>query len=216
MEDRSSSILRMPSEPQALEAVAPVAKLETGIAQGVSRYPNLMWRPWKMVSVGPDHAIREAEIVEILETKGVYVSGLARDLLKQVDFRLANLANASIGIVLVSVKELHFYEPASTIEIYQRAFDLGLIEIPASAVPRLRLDYLDQPKGEWIVVGMRPIVDSVRSCPSTFHIGYNMSGKTLAAGSARPTDVWPLDQSWIFQIPEQNLLIESAEDRIAA
>jgi hypothetical protein len=54
--------------------------------------------------------------------------------------------------------DLGFGEDGATVqEIYARALQIGLELCPAEVGPILRLNYLDQPVGEFLNIAMRPI-----------------------------------------------------------
>ncbi|MGY4498969.1 hypothetical protein ACVWYH_002900 [Bradyrhizobium sp. GM24.11] len=63
-----------------------------------------------------------------------------------------------MDLLIVSAAELGFQgETASLAEIYARAQRLGFGLAPAEIAPQLRLQYLDQPIGEFLIIGMEPI-----------------------------------------------------------
>jgi len=58
----------------------------------------------------------------------------------------------------VSATELGFEaDTASLADIYARARQLGFGLAPAEVGPQLRLQYLGQPIGEFLIIGMEPI-----------------------------------------------------------
>jgi hypothetical protein len=58
----------------------------------------------------------------------------------------------------VSVAELGFQAgTASLADIYARAQQLGFGLATAEVAPQLRLQYFDQPIGEFLIIGMKPI-----------------------------------------------------------
>lgn len=61
-------------------------------------------------------------------------------------------------LVTVSAVELGFSTDTVTLgAIYARAKDLGLGLAAAEIGPQLRLQYFDQPIGEFLIIGMEPI-----------------------------------------------------------
>lgn len=65
-----------------------------------------------------------------------------------------------IELVRVTVAELGFKYGTTRKDIYERAIQLGLELCPAEVGPQLRLQYKDQPRGEWLFIGMEPIANS--------------------------------------------------------
>ena len=48
-------------------------------------------------------------------------------------------------------------DTVSLADIYARAHQLGFGLAPAEVAPQLRLQYFDQPAGEFLIIGMKPI-----------------------------------------------------------
>jgi hypothetical protein len=72
---------------------------------------------------------------------------------------LFSMTRTDVDLV-VSVSELGFDDSTSIADIYRRAGELGLELCPAEVAPLLRLQYVNQPIGEFFNVAMRPIAFS--------------------------------------------------------
>jgi len=82
------------------------------------------------------------------------------DILGKPQFTIA-AKEVRLDLVVVSVAELGFEDRGAPREqIYTRIRELGLKLCPAEAGPQLRLQYPDQPRHEWLVIAMEPIIDS--------------------------------------------------------
>jgi uncharacterized protein YjiS (DUF1127 family) len=109
---------------------------------------------WKTIRVGTftdTFALRSA-----MSAMGCGVGNAADEILARPAFTLSR-KKAEVELVAVSVAELGFQGEASLREIYARAQQLGLALAPAEIAPQLRLQYLDQPIGEFLTIGMEPI-----------------------------------------------------------
>ncbi|WGD56677.1 DUF1127 domain-containing protein [Bradyrhizobium sp. CB1650] len=110
---------------------------------------------WKTILIGtfPDSfALRNA-----MDAMGCGVGNSASEILARPAFALSD-KKAEVQLVAVSVAELGFRgETAPLREIYARAQELGFALAPAEVAPQLRLQYLDQPIGEFLMIGMEPI-----------------------------------------------------------
>jgi hypothetical protein len=63
-----------------------------------------------------------------------------------------------VELLAVSAAELGFEtDTASLADIYARAQQLGFGFAAAEVAPQLRLQYFDQPIGEFLIIGMEPI-----------------------------------------------------------
>src|SRR5262249_6185271 len=110
---------------------------------------------WKIVTLGGfsnSFALRNA-----LDAARCGVGDLAEEILARPAFTMAS-TRTPIDLVVVSAAQLGITgESASLRDIYSRAEKIGLSLAPAEVGPELRLQYLDQPIGEFLHVGMKPI-----------------------------------------------------------
>jgi len=110
---------------------------------------------WKTITVGTfadSFALRNA-----LDAAGCGIGNSAGEILARPAFTVS-ATKTDVALVAVSVAELGFQtETASLADIYARARQLGFELAAAEVAPQLRLQYLDQPIGEFLIVGMEPI-----------------------------------------------------------
>src|SRR6185503_1712095 len=109
---------------------------------------------WRKISVGMfsnSFALRNA-----LSAKGCAVGGLAGEILARPAFTLSG-TKTFIELFAVSAAELGFETATTSLgQIYTRARQLGFELAAAEIAPQLRLQYLDQPIGEFLIIGMEP------------------------------------------------------------
>ena len=92
-----------------------------------------------------------------LSAKGCAVGGLAGEILARPAFTLSG-TKTFIELFAVSAAELGFETATASLgQIYTRARQLGFELAAAEIAPQLRLQYLDQPIGEFLIIGMEPI-----------------------------------------------------------
>jgi hypothetical protein len=110
---------------------------------------------WKTITLGTfadSFALRNA-----LDTKGCNIGGLAAEILARPTFVVSS-TKTDVKLVAVSAAELGFETDTVTLTaIYARARQLGFELAAAEVGPQLRLQYIDQPMGEFLIVGMEPI-----------------------------------------------------------
>ncbi|MSU60703.1 MAG: hypothetical protein EXS52_02180 [Candidatus Staskawiczbacteria bacterium] len=87
-------------------------------------------------------------------------------------------------------------------EIFAMAKEKGLQLCPNQVGPELRLQYKDQSKGEWIIIGMEPIADSVGGL-SLFDVVYDDDGLWLPADDGSPDSVWNEHYRFVFVLPRK-------------
>jgi hypothetical protein len=88
-------------------------------------------------------------------------------------------------LVVVSVAELGFPEDGASIaDIYTRARSIGLELCPRDLGLALRLNYLNQPRGEFVHIGMRPVALYSRELVD-FTVGNDGVWPLLLGGDAR-------------------------------
>ena len=109
---------------------------------------------WKTITVGTysnSFALRNA-----LDAAGCSIGDLAAEILARPAFTLS-ATKTDVELVAVSAAELGFQsDTASLADIYARAQQLGFGLAAAEVAPQLRLQYFDQPIGEFLI-GMEPI-----------------------------------------------------------
>jgi hypothetical protein len=110
---------------------------------------------WKTITIGTfanSFALRNA-----LDAAGCAIGDAAEEILARPGFTVCT-TKADVELIAVSAAELGFQtDTASLAEIYARAQRLGFGLAAAEVGPQLRLQYFDQPIGEFLIVGMEPI-----------------------------------------------------------
>ena len=110
---------------------------------------------WKTITVGTfsdSFALGNA-----LGAVGCGVGNSAGEILARPAFTLS-ATKTNVELFAVSAAELGFEaDTASRADIYARAQHLGFGLAAAEIAPQLRLQYFDQPAGEFLIVGMAPI-----------------------------------------------------------
>jgi hypothetical protein len=110
---------------------------------------------WKTIAVGTfanSFALRNA-----LDAAGCGNGNSAGEVLARPAFTLS-ATKTEVELFAVSAAELGFQtDTASLAAIYARAQHLGFGLAAAEVAPQLRLQYFDQPIGEFLIVGMEPI-----------------------------------------------------------
>jgi hypothetical protein len=110
---------------------------------------------WKKVIVG--NISNVFALHKALKAVGCGVGGSAEEILARPTFILST-TKADVELVTVSAAELGFdTETTSLGQIYARAQQLGFELAAAEIAPQLRLQYFDQPIGEFLIIGMEPI-----------------------------------------------------------
>jgi len=131
-----------------------------------------------------------------LSDAGVSISagGWADDILGKTKL---SSSKKTLELVVMSVKELGFPDGARYEQICAVAETFGLELCPAEVGPYLRLQYKDQPEGEWLVIAMEAIKDSGGSL-GVFSV-YRFGGdRWLGASYGRPDYFWYGDRRFVF------------------
>jgi len=105
---------------------------------------------------------------------------------------------SKLNLVVMQVSALGFgADGASLKDIYERASSLGLALAPAELGPTLRLDYLDQPLGEFLHIAMKPVTRDGGD-PVDFTIGNGGAGLLLISGDAHSDSIVPGNERFVF------------------
>ncbi|HZP79303.1 MAG TPA: hypothetical protein VFB45_24430 [Pseudolabrys sp.] len=181
-----------------------------------------VWKTIRLGGYGSVNALREA-----LDSEGCVPGGLAAGDRRRVvrtasrpthgpDCRLGESAAELIGrpafhlsrakdavdLVILPATALGFAAgdsvPLET--LYDRAEMLGFALCPAEIGALLRLQYLEQPSGEFLHVAMQPIATYLGE-PTDFTVGNDNSGLLLLGGEARPDTAVPAVTRFVFVKP---------------
>ena len=110
---------------------------------------------WKTITVGTFANL--FGLLNALNATGCTIGGSAEEILARPNFTLS-ATKTDVELLSVSAAELGFQtDTASRAEIYARAQELGFGLAAAEVAPQLRLQYFDQPMGEFLIIGMAPI-----------------------------------------------------------
>ena len=139
------------------------------------------------------------ELMKEMEKNKVWISNYAKSMIDNPDFTTSK-KQEHLNLVRISVKDLGFPNGAKTDKIYKKAQGLGLELCPAEVGPQLRLQYLDQPNGDWFYIGMKQISDSDGD-PSVFDVFRNGDGRLeLSDIDASPDRRWSGSNEFVFSL----------------
>jgi len=121
---------------------------------------------WKTIKLGT--GLKNADdFRKAIKKGGMRIGDWSNDILRKPAFKVSK-TEIELDLVNVSVRELGFKQGAKRSDIITKALELGLQLCPSEVGPQLRLQYTDQPNGEWLLVGMDP--SPVRTAASTFSV----------------------------------------------
>ena len=155
--------------------------------------------PWekpetfKVIEIGT-HKDVESLRKALEESRARMIGDWASNILNKTKL---SKSKQSLDLVVRSVKELGFPNGAQYKDICKAAESQGLDLCPAEAGPQLRLQYPDQPNGEWLVIAMEPIKGSVGDL-SLFRVLCGGAGRWLGATFGRPDGFWNADGRFVF------------------
>jgi hypothetical protein len=157
-------------------------------------------RVWKTITLGEfanSFTLRNA-----LDAAGCGIGDLAEEILARPGFTLAS-TRTDVDLVVVSAAELGLSgESVSLIDIYSRAEQFGLGLAPAEVGPALRLHYFDQPVGEFLHVGMKPIT-TWNGEPGIFVVANGGSRLILIGQNGSADTEMPVSSAFLFVVSRE-------------
>lgn len=114
-------------------------------------------RIWKTITLGT-HSDLNA-IKAAFNPTDSKVRDYVNDILGKPEFTLAD-EPTEVDLVVRSVRDLGFKHTVTFLQVCAKAIELGLELCPAEVGLELRMQYSDQPLGEWLYIAMDTIVDS--------------------------------------------------------
>jgi hypothetical protein len=154
---------------------------------------------WKTIKLGTHKTA--ADLKAAITSSDCRIADWADNLMKQAAFTLA-AEETEVDLVVKSVADLGFTPATPYRTICVKAQVLGLALCPSEVGPQLRLQYLDQPKGEWLRVAMDPITGSGGSL-GIFDVGRDGNGRWLDWSYGRPGSEWDPDYRFVFVLPRK-------------
>ncbi len=155
---------------------------------------------WKRITLGT--GIKDADgFRRSLKDNNMRIGDWANDIIGKPAFSVAT-EKMDVDLVVVSVAELGFPNGATLKDIYASAKKRGLELCPNEVGPQLRLQYKDQPKDEWFVIGMEPIADSVGDL-GLFSVEHDSYGLWLDTYYGYPDRVWNEYYRFVFVLPRK-------------
>ncbi len=127
----------------------------------------------------------------------VRMSNRAKDILQKVSVG----PHRVVQLVRVTVAELGFSKGARYEAVCERAKICGLRLCPAEVGPALRMQYLDQPFGEWLRIAMEPITASDGD-PVVFAVYFSSGGLWLETYWCHPDLVSDPYRAFVFVFGE--------------
>lgn len=97
----------------------------------------------------------------------------------------------------LTVQQLGFSKGTTSAELFARATELGLSLCPLELAPYLRLQYLDQRAGHWIIVASALQSDR-DDLPTGFYLRRLEDGLWLRGYTADPEHVWDPEDHFVF------------------
>jgi len=156
---------------------------------------------WKTITVGGSRGVNAVRKAMETAPCPMAIADDADEILGRPAFPFIKTP-VELDLVVLSVFELGFGDEASLHDIYARAVALGFELCPAEVGPALRLNYLDQPPGDFLHIAMKPVAKyNGALIDLTVAKGYGSVGFLLLGGDARPDMMQPGADRFVFVRP---------------
>lgn len=155
---------------------------------------------WKTIKLGTGLKVAD-DFRRLLKKAECQTSNWADDIMSKPAF-----AESLVGVdleeeydlVLLTTAQLTGRKNGGTnAEVFAGAERLGLKKCLAWMGPKLRSEYLDQPNGEWIIVGIEPIAGSAGYL-IVFYVKRYGFDLWLSCAWSTPDSVWDPAHLWVF------------------
>jgi len=133
-----------------------------------------------------------------LKSAGCSIGDWANDILGKPAFTVASQEDSIDLVVLTTAQLTGDNNGGTTEEVFAGAARFGLDKCSPEDGPQLRLQYPDQPLGEWLRIGMDPIADSDGNL-IVFRVAHDVVGLWLDASCADPDNHWRGGNRWVFR-----------------
>jgi hypothetical protein len=149
---------------------------------------------WKTITVGTFK--NSFALLNALDAAGCGIGGSAEEILARPAFTVGT-TKANVELFAVSAAELGFQtDTAPLADIYARAQQLGFELAAAEVAPQLRLQFFDQPMGEFLI-GMEPI-KTWKGQPIILTVANGGAGLVLIGRDGRADAEIPVVSRFLF------------------
>ena len=146
---------------------------------------------WKTLSLGCTSA---KAYRAMLKAAGMGIGDYASQMLDKIP---ANSVATEVDLVKVTPADLGLKNGGTYAEICTRAKESNLDLCPTEVGPKLRLEYKDQPRNEWIRIAMEPITASDGRL-GVFDVGHDDDGPWLCRDCGNSDFFWLADCRFVF------------------
>jgi hypothetical protein len=166
---------------------------------------------WRTITVGT--FANSFALLSALDAAGCSIGGSAEAILARPAFTVGT-RKTNVELFAVSAAELGFQtDTAPLADIYARAQQLGFGLAAAEVAPQLRLQYFDQPMGEFLV-GMEPI-KTWKGAPVILTVANGGAGLILIGQDGSAEAQIPVASRFLFVRPDQTAPAEMPEQAAA-
>jgi hypothetical protein len=192
------------STPSAASQVAPPSVTRQQ-PPAVERISATAIPVWKTIAIGAYKGVDAVRAAMETAPCPIALGDWADEILGRPSFPFSRKPT-ELDLVVVSVADLGFGDQGAALrDIYVRALASGLELCPAEVGPVLRLNYLDQPPGEFLHVAMRPVARYTGELVD-FTLGNGGSDLMLIGGDARPEATLPGVVRLVFVRPRPDTI----------
>jgi hypothetical protein len=162
---------------------------------------------WKTITIGT--FANSIALSNALNAAGCGIRESAEEILARPAFTLS-ATKEDVELVAVSAAELGFQtDTASLASIYARAQQLGFGLAAAEVAPQLRLQYFDQPIGEFLIIGMEPI-KTWNGEPVILNVANGSAGLILVSQDGSADAEIPVVSRFLFVRSKETALAKAA------
>jgi hypothetical protein len=160
---------------------------------------------WKTITIGTYKGVDAVRAAVDAAPCPIALGDWADEILGRPGFPFSR-KSTELDLVVVSVADLGFGDQGAPLrDIHARALASGLELCPAEVGPVLRLNYLDQPAGEFLHLAMRPVARYSGELVD-FTLGNGGSDLILIGGDARPEMILPGVVRLVFVRPRPDAI----------
>ena len=156
----------------------------------------MKYNVWKTIKLGTHK--NADEFRKALKKDGFKIGDWGNDILGEPAFTVSS-AEEEIQLANVSVADLGFKNGANYGDICAKAKELGLELCPNEVGPQLRLQYKDQPKGEYLRIAMEPIAGSDGRL-DIFRVDHGGDGLWLDGNHGHSDTFWLARNRFVFRL----------------